>query len=122
VKPTRTSASRSPCGRPDGVSDLSNLGHSRVLTDRLEGDNRSRFLKHLDASFTLANTIVFAVVDGHEPKTQALIAPAIIDSGYFYLQQCAERETEAHNQIGGYGTVDWGTSGMPGWNMGSDAA
>ena len=103
------------------MSDLSSLGHSHVLIDRLEGANRERFLKHLNASFTSKNTVLFSVVQGHEPKIQALIPKEIIDSVDIYLQQCAERETEANKQIGALGSVDWNTESMPGWDN-NDAA
>ncbi len=104
------------------MSDLYNLDHSRVLTDRLEGANRKRFLEHLDASFTPENTVLFSKVLGHEEKQQALIPPAIIDSVDIYLQQCAERETEDNAKIGRLDPVDWDTPSMNGWNLGSDAA
>lgn len=122
VKPTGTNASRSSCGRPDIVSDLYSLSHSHLLTDRLKEANRSRFLNRLDASFKSDKTVLFSVVQGHEPKIQALIPHPIIESVDIYLQQCAERETESNDQIGAYGTADWGTASMPGRNMGSDAA
>lgn len=93
----------------------------RLLTNRLKDSNRERFLAHLEASYTLENTVLFSLVDGYEPKIQALIPPAIIATGEVYITQCAERGTKANAQIGTVGSVDWETESMPGWNMGSDA-
>ncbi|KAL2878356.1 hypothetical protein SGCOL_006327 [Colletotrichum sp. CLE4] len=83
--------------------------------------NRKRFLTSLDSSFTEENTVLFSKVLGHEEKIQALIPPAIVDTGVVYMSQCAERETESNTQIGSLGGVDWDTAKMEGWNLGSDA-
>ncbi|KAF4829622.1 hypothetical protein CGCTS75_v006367 [Colletotrichum tropicale] len=82
--------------------------------------NRKRFLTSLDSSFTEENTVLFSKVLGHEEKIQALIPPAIVDTGVVYMSQCAERETESNKQIGSLGSVDWDTEKMEGWNLGSD--
>ncbi|KAJ0384587.1 hypothetical protein COL922a_008038 [Colletotrichum nupharicola] len=86
-----------------------------------EEANRKRFLTSLDSSFTEENTVLFSKVLGHEEKIQALIPPAIVDTGVVYMSQCAERETESNKQIGSLGSVDWDIEKMEGWNLGSDA-
>ncbi|KAI1828957.1 hypothetical protein DTO027I6_10033 [Penicillium roqueforti] len=83
--------------------------------------NRARFLKYLEASMTADNTVLFSKVLHYEEKDQALIPPALIDTGEVYLAQCAERETDANAQIGKMGSKDWDTQSMPGWGLGIDA-
>lgn len=70
---------------------------------------------------TADNTVLFSKVLHYEEKDQALIPPALIDTGEVYLAQCAERETDANAQIGKMGSKDWDTQSMPGWGLGIDA-
>lgn len=70
---------------------------------------------------TADNTVLFSKMLGHEDKDQALIPAALIDTGKVYLARCAERGTDANDQIGNMGTVDWDLQSMPGWGLGTDA-
>lgn len=93
-------------------------GHFRLLMAKVA--NRKRFLTSLDASFTVDNTVLFAVVLGHDDKTQALFPKAMIDEGILRLEQCAERGSASNQQIGALGTANWNTESMPGWGIGID--
>ena len=102
------------------VSDKNGYDAFRVLTHRLKAASRKRFLTRLDPLSTPENTVLFSVVHLHEHRIQALVAPAIIDSVTFFMEQCAQRQTDDNLKIGTLGTVDWNTGSMKGRDMGSD--
>ncbi|KAJ9293519.1 hypothetical protein DTO271G3_7784 [Paecilomyces variotii] len=83
--------------------------------------NRARFLTYLDASMTADNTVLFSKVLSHEEKDQALIPSALVGTGELYFAQCAERGTEANEQIGKMGNADWDLQSLPGWGLGTDS-
>lgn len=92
-----------------------------LLTHWTAEANRARFLTYLDASMTADNTVLFSKVLSHEEKDQALIPPALVDTGELYFAQCAERGTDSNDQIGKMGDVDWGLQSLPGWGLGTDS-
>lgn len=94
---------------------------NRILTSLLAAANRPNFLKYLDPDSTPDNTVLFAKIASHEAINQALIPPPIIDEGEIYLAQCAERGTDASEQLGQMGYADWDLENLPGWGLGADA-
>lgn len=51
-----------------------------------------------------------------------MLPPALIDTGKVHLAQCAERGTEANQQIGKMGTADWGfVESLAGYGIGAYA-
>jgi hypothetical protein len=87
--------------------------------NRIKEPDRNRFLKRLNPLWTPNDVVLFAVVDGYEDKSQALIPPPIINKGIIYME-CGQRGTEANQQVARYGSVDWGTKSMPGYGLGTD--
>lgn len=69
---------------------------------------------------TPEDTVLYSKVASHEENIQALIPPDIIGTGEIYMTQCAERNTEANEQIGKMGDVHWDVEDLPGWGLGPD--
>lgn len=68
--------------------------------------NRQRFIEYVSPGATIKNTVIFSKLKGKLQTTQGMLPPALIDTGKVQLAQCAERGTEANQQIGKMGTAD----------------
>jgi hypothetical protein len=84
--------------------------------------NRQRFIEYVSPGATIKNTVIFSKLKGKLQTTQGMLPPALIDTGKVHLAQCAERGTEANQQIGKMGTADWGfVESLPDYGMGAYA-
>jgi hypothetical protein len=70
----------------------------------------------LDTSFTIPDTLLFAIGDGF-PNNIQLALPLTVIAAVDFRLQCAQRGTDANRAIGAYGSVTWNYQSLPGYGI-----